>query len=370
MESMYKCPQCHNPIPMDRLVGQSVVCQCGWSGTKKQLEAKPKNPWIKRGLLGLVLVALCYLVYDGLAWGSHYPKKLIHSISSTLHLTTPHQEAKFAAVAIKVGKAELAAKLLAKAYKRDPNNFTIGRFYAKTLVRIKKFESAVLAYQRIIAEGKDKPEDHRWYALALSGDNTEGAKEAFYKAIKSDPTNFDAAKDLILYLMKEQNYIEALSVLGHYNTNYPKTIEGWNTLALKLKKDYVAFNSEFRLDEMKISGLTQFLFAPVQFESSGQPTVFLVDNSANKSQVDLRFLQSRGIAFKDMGAVELPTKNGSATEQRKVLIDQIEIGPFTVNDFEAVACERCAFLLGKKVLKRMNYQEEVVEGVRFATLSK
>jgi len=317
-----------------------------------------------------VVVALAYLVYDGMAWGSYYPKKMIHSVASTFHMTTPTQEAKFAAIAMKVGKKELAAKLLAKAYKKEPSNFAIGRFYAKTLVNTEKFESAALAYQRVIGEGQAKPDDYRWYGKALAGDNTEGAKEAFYQAIKLEPTNFAAAKDLMTYLMKEKNFVEALSVLGHYNTNYPKTIGSWEKFALKLKQDYVAFNSEFRLEEMRISGLTKFLFAPVQFSTDSQPTVFLVDNEADNSQVDLKFLQSRGIGFTEMGTVKLPTKNGNATEQKKIKISQMNVGPFVIKDFEAVACERCAFLLGKKVLRKMNYKEEVLEGIRFATLSK
>jgi|GEM_PF-2257602 len=371
MYSNHNCPQCSSPIPGDRLLGATVVCACGWSGNKNLLDQKPANPNVKRGIYVVVLALIGFMVFDGYKWGENYPQKLMYSAFSTLKMTGPVDDARFAALCTKLGRHTQARDAWAQAFKKDPTNTKIAAGYGKALIKVKDYESAIMTFQNLFNRTEGTSENMHHYAMALSGgEYIDDANTWFYKSLRSNSSNFVAARDFILHLAKTKNFPEALSVLGHYNRVFPKTRKGWKNMAADLKSQYHAYNSEFKIEEMKISGFDQFLHAPVQFSESSETQVFLVDKESAYLTIDAKYLDSRGIKYDKKGSVSLGATSGKEVTGERIVLPELNVGPFVVKNVKAVACDNCAFLLGKDILKRLNFKEAVTDGIKYITLKQ
>ncbi len=371
MYSSHTCPRCSTPISYERMLGQAVVCSCGWSGKKSDFEGPKRSFHIKKIATTLAVLTAGFMIFDGQKWGKHYPERLYYKTKASLKMTNAHDESRMASVCLKLENKQCAAESFTKALAKSPKNYELAGSLGIVLSEMGQHDRAVLTFQNYFSHSDGKDEHKRAFARSLSDqgyitDSTEWS----YKALQENPQNFDAARELVEHLAKNELHTEALSVIGHYNTLFPKTIKGWNKLSTSVKDQYNAYTSKYSIKEIKISGLNKFLHAPVQFTGSNETQLFLVDPDSEFLTVDALKLQELGLKYKTIGEKELMATNGRSIKGNEIIIDELMVGPFKLQNVKAVSCEGCAFLLGKDVMKALNFKSEDNKGVRYITLKQ
>jgi Tfp pilus assembly protein PilF len=371
MYSNHTCPRCASPISLERMLGSVVVCSCGWSANKSFFDQKGSKLPIKKLLLTLSVAAVAYMAYDGKSWGKHYPERLYYKALTALKQTTAKDEARMATVCKELKNHRCAAESYTKALSKSPKTYELAGALGIELAKIGEADRAILTFQNFFSHADGNDQHMRYFAQALSkADYIEDATEWYYKSLQANSKNFGAAKDLIKHLVKNELHTEALSVIGHYNTIYPKTQKTWAKLTAQVKSEFEAYTSKYDIQEMKIAGINKYLHAPVRFGGGGETLLFLVDPDSDFLSVDMQKLKSHGISYKEVGTKELNATNGRAVEGVEVILAELNVGPFSLKDVKAVACDGCAFLLGKDVMKRLNYQSQDSKGIRYITLKQ
>lgn len=371
MYGNHTCPRCATPISLDRMHGSVVVCSCGWSANRSFFEPKKRGLPLKKMVLGLSIVTMGYLVYEGQSWGHHYPERLWYQALSTLKKTTAKDEARMATVCKDLKNHKCAAESYTKALQKAPKAYNLAGALGIELAQLGESERAILTFQNFFSHAEGDDEHMRYFAKALSeGNYIEDANEWYYKSLQANPKNFSAAKELIAHLNKNELFTEALSVIGHYNVLFPETQKSWAELSSETKAQFEAYTNKYDIQEMRIAGLNKYLHAPVRFANNPETHLFMVDPDSEFLSVDLKQLQAYGISYKELGQKEVTATNGRTIKGLEVLLPELSVGPFILKDVKAMACDNCAFLLGKDVMKRLNFKPQDSQGVRYITLKQ
>lgn len=372
MYSNHSCPRCGTQISMERMLGNVVVCTCGWSGDKSHFEPPKRNFHIKKIMLGLTIGAIVFTGLEAKKWGKNLPERFYYKTLSTFHMTSAKDEASMAYVCQKKGMHICAAKAYTKALAKAPQAHNIAGALAIELVKVKEYDRAILTFQNYFSHEDGQSVHKQQYAKALSAkEYVDDATEWYYKALQADPKNFEAAEELVQHLSKNENFVEALSVIGHYNTVFPKqTMKEWAKLKQDVISSYEKYTSTYDIKEIKISGINKFLYAPVKLSQSGETQLFLVDPESEFLTLDKQQLQSLGVDYKDRGEKEVMATNGRYLKGTEVIVSEMKVGPFHLKNVKAIACDNCAFLLGKDVMKSLHSQAKENKGIKYITLKQ
>jgi tetratricopeptide (TPR) repeat protein len=357
---------------MERMLGNVVVCTCGWSGDKSHFGPPKRNFHMKKILGVLTVVAIGFLGLEAKEWGKHFPERAYYQTKSFLKMTSAKDEARMAFVCKQADKHVCAAKAYTKALAKAPKAYNLAGALGVELVKVGEYDRAILTFQNFFSHKDGKSEHKQHYAKALSEkDYIDDATEWYYKALQTDAKNFSAAEDLVAHLTKNENYVEALSVIGHYNTVFPKqTLRQWAKMRNEVTEMYDKYTRTYDIKEIKISGMNKFLHAPVRFASNGDTQLFLVDPESEFLTLDKSQLSQMGIDYKDRGEKEVMATNGRYLKGNEIILSELTVGPFQLKNVKAIACDNCAFLLGKDVMKRLNSQAQDNKGIRYITLKQ
>jgi predicted aspartyl protease len=164
--------------------------------------------------------------------------------------------------------------------------------------------------------------------------------------------------------------VEALSVIGHYNVLFPKTRKEWAKTTDQVKQAYNDYTSKYAIEEIKIAGINKYLHAPVKFSGQKDTQLFMVDPESEFLTVDLKQIQEMGLDYKDLGEKEVMATNGRYLKGTQIVLPELKVGPFALQNVKAIACDRCAFMLGKDVMKRLNFKAQTNKGIKYITLKQ
>ncbi len=371
MYSNHTCPRCANPISLERMLGNVVVCSCGWSGDKSHFEPPKRKLPIKKAMYGLLIAGLIYTGVEGRKWGKHFPERVYYQTISALKMTTAKDEARMATVCKDMKKHKCAADAYTKALAKAPKSYNLAGALGVELSRIGEHDRAILTFQNFFSheDGNDVHKQH--FARSLSEkEYIVDATEWYYKALQANAKNFDAAKELIQHLVKNEQHVEALSVIGHYNVLFPKTRKEWAKTTDQVKQAYNDYTSKYAIEEIKIAGINKYLHAPVKFAGHKDTQLFMVDPESEFLTVDLKQIQEMGLDYKDLGEKEVMATNGRYLKGTQIVLPELKVGPFALQNVKAIACDRCAFMLGKDVMKRLNFKAQTNKGIKYITLKQ
>lgn len=319
----------------------------------------------------LTIAGLGFLAFEGQKWGKYFPERAYYKTLSALKMTSAKDEARMAYVCKTLDKHHCAAHSYTKALAKSPKSYDLAGALGVELTKVKEYDRAILTFQNFFShkDGDDVHKQH--FARALSEkEYIDDATEWYYKSLQANAKNFDSAKELIAHLVKNELHVEALSVIGHYNTVFPKTKKTWASLSEEVKKAYKAYNDQYSLSEIKIAGINKYLHAPVRFANSNDTQLFLVDPKSDYLTVDLNFLELHGIPYKDLGQKQVMSTYGRYLKGTQIILPELNVGPFQLRNVKAMACENCAFMLGKTVMKKLNFKEQENKGIKYITLKQ
>ena len=372
MHQNQTCPRCCQPFSVEKMLENVVVCSCGWNSSKAHFQIEKKKRPVKKLVLVLFVLLIGYMVYDSRSWGHFYPERLWYKTLSKIKMTSAKDESRMAFVCKKLGKHSCAVQSYTIALNKSPKSYNLAGALGIELSITGQYDRAILTFQNYFAHSNGNYEHKRHYARALSNeDYTEDATEWYYKSLQNKPGNFSVARELIEHLVKNELYEEALGVIGHYNNRFPKTRKKWNQLISDIKQKYSSYNSTYSITEMKIMGFNKYLYAPVSLVKGGEITLFMVDPQSEYLTLDINALNEQNIGYKKIGKKKVRASNGQSIEGLKITLPEFVIGPFQLKNVKAFACEGCASLLGKRVMKRLNFKyQENNKGVQYITLKQ
>lgn len=374
MSYNHTCPVCNSHISPEFIFANTAVCpHCGTSSQFHKKEKSIFKKYSKHGgklvILGLAL-ATAFVAKD---WGSHAPMRLYYSAKNMVGLTNLSDEWHMSKACHELKNYVCEEKSLNRAVRYQPQNPKILGALALSQTKVGKHIQALKNYQKYLALEEGNLEIIHGYAKTLAYTQfTVDAKEQYYKILKTNEERYDIAEELIQMLVKEQNYVEALGVIGHYNIYQPKTRKLWSNLSSEIKAKYDAYLGQYAVNEMQISGMRKYLFAPVAMPGSQETEIFLVDQEADLLTVDLDFIKSHNIEYTELGATHVDSVGGKSVPAIKISFKNLKVGPFKLEDVKAVACSECAFRLGKEVVSKLNPTSNTKDslGTQYLTLKK
>ena len=314
---------------------------------------------------------LAFMIYDSRSWGHFYPERIWYKALSTLKMTTARDSARMGTICKKLKKHSCAIQSYTTALNKSPKSYEIAGVLAIELVINEQYDQALLTFQNYFSHRDGTYEHKHYFARALSRENyVDDATNWYYKSLKQNPKSLETAVELIRHLEKNELYEEALGIIGHYNNIFPKTIKKWQKLISEVKSKYANYQSKYNIREIKIMGFTKYLYAPVSLANHGEIILFMVDPESEFLTLNSRSLDLHKVQYKKLGTQKVTASNGSSVEAEKVIIPSLNVGPLQLKNIEAIACDNCANLLGKNILKRLNFKtQDNKEGVvRYITL--
>jgi tetratricopeptide (TPR) repeat protein len=320
--------------------------------------------------LAAFAVGIFGFAYGVKEWKGHVVERAFYVSKSAFNLNSASNEFRMAVICHKLQKQNCKEMALAKAFKKSPENEKIVGEYAIALTESKKYDQAILTFQKFFSMSEGTPRHMAKYGESLGQkEYYTDAKEQFYKAIKAQPENLELAEAMMTMLTSSHMYGEALSIIGHFNMTIPKTQKIWHNLTLKIKAEFKDYQEKYAIKEMIISKLGNYFFAPAIMNGSLETQLFIVNPDSVYTTVDAQYLKNNGIPHESKGQITVTANNGQQLTGTRVIIPSVMFGAWTLTNVEAIACDNCAFLAGKSVLNKLSIQTSQVNNTQVNLLS-
>jgi len=205
------CPICGVEIKSDRVIGDSVVCSCGWCETIHAEKADQKQQ--KRTIMTFAALAMVATMAYGhiVSWGTYSAEAPFLKVGSMLGTLSPDGYEELIKAAIATNKWGTAEQAHIDLYRKTANPEVIARL-GKLQMLLKKPQQAVASYELYYKIGGKNPDVAFFYGEVLEqAGQPDKALDAYHLSITQNPEklNVNATSNLVHILMKEQKYAEA-----------------------------------------------------------------------------------------------------------------------------------------------------------------
>jgi len=378
------CPRCQSNFDAGKVIGDSAICSCGWSGRITSGKKKSSFSFSSQGFksqkkkfstkslinLGVVTLAALGFAYGAKEWGGYMVERGVYTLKGSVKLNSSADEFRMAVICHKLQKLTCKEDALARAYKLDPQNAGLTGEYAISLTDAGKHDQAILAFQKFFSQNEGTPRHKYKFAESLGQkEYYNDAKEWYYKAIIEAPENLEIAESMMNMLSRSHQYGEAMSIIGHFNMVIPKTQKIWHNLTINLKTEFKSYQEKYAIKEMTISKLGNYFFAPGILGGAMDTQLFIVNPDAVYTTVDMTYLKNNGIPFESKGQITVQPTNGSELKGTRVILPSLMFGAWHLKNVEAIACDNCAFMAGKSVLSQLSVQTAQVTNTKVNILS-
>jgi len=379
------CPRCQSSFEANKVIGDSAICGCGWSGPlstgkigkKKRAFASANSqfPRKKRSAkffvnLGLVALSAAAFGYGAKTWGGYMIERGVYTVKGAVKLNSSSDEFRMAVICHQLQKQTCVEDSLGRAYRLDPQNVALTGEYAISLTDGGKYDQAILAFQKFFSQSEGTARHKYKFAEALGKkEYYNDSKEWYYKAIVEAPENLEIAESMMNMLSRSHQYGEAMSIIGHFNMVLPQTQKLWHTLTINLKNEFKEYQEKYQIKEMTISKLGNYFFAPGILGGAMDTQLFIVNPDAVYTTVDMNYLKMNGIKYESKGEITVQPTNGSQIKGTRVILPSLMFGAWQLKNVEAIACDNCAFMAGKSVLSQLSVQTSQVTNTKVNLLS-
>lgn len=368
------CPRCSNLVPAVNVVGNTIICSCGWHGplNHEQLKRREKLKRIATySLMALLLSMLTYIGVEFGRWGRFTGNYLFTHAKSLIGADTAFDWQNLGLACQILERYECMEAAFEKVLKKEP-----GQQLAKQNVGIARvgrgdYQSAIASFQSLFDEGTNSPESMYYYGKAMRGlGKTEESKTWFYRTLSVYPGFVDVANDLVDLLVEEESYFEALSVLGSLNHLMPQVAHFKGRIfAVSDLAEKDSRNQKTR--SIRLAAIQDHHFLPIRIGAMNSPEMFLVDTGATKLTLSPEFLYRNGIRdFRVSRRAKVTLADGTQQMATVIILPRVSVGPWDLENVEATLCEGCTALAGKSILKRFRTATRVEKGVEYLQLTR
>lgn len=213
-----------------------------------------------------------------------------------------------------------------------------------------------------------------WYAKSLAlTHQEEKALHWFYKSLSFHPNNLECAIELVDHLVGAGRYEEALSVIAAFTDGRPETDPFWLTKIIGIQKFVDHINNkdleQHRRYQVRIPTIDgKKHFVPVRAGGEDEYEFFLIDRGESFVSISEDFL---GQVSEDLlRKTRERRQHSNPLQETKVILPKLQIGPWVIENVEAVVCQSCRPRLGRSILSKLDMSTRKESLTEFIHLTK
>lgn len=236
-------------------------------------------------------------------------------------------------------------------------------------------EQAVVQFQKAVDAGEGTYDLFAYYADSLAKlDRTDDAIDWSYRALSVVPTLVDVRGSLASLLVKRQRPHEALALLQAFDAEaeargHPAHFTGQRIAIEQTLKSLEQGDRAPAAAPLRLPVFAGHFFAPVQL-GEARPLAFMIDTGATLTTLGRDQLVASKAAYRVTDRqVQMTTADGRHVRGEAIVVDTLQVGPFTLRQVSAVVCDGCVALLGQSALSRFDLQSSRQQGIEFLTLT-
>lgn len=243
-----------------------------------------------------------------------------------------------------------------------------------TLNRRDAHDRAVVQLHKAIDAGEGTYDLFAYYADSLTKlGRVDEAVDWSYRALSVVTSLVDVRGSLAKLLVRRGQPHEALALLQAFDAaseakGQPAYFAGQRIAieaGLRERETAAAAASPLRLPMYE-----GHYYVPVSL-GSARPAAFLVDTGASATVMSKAMLEASKADYRTLDAsVQMRTADGRKVRARMVLLPSLRVGPFALDNVQAVVCDDCVLLLGQTTLSRFDLRSSRTQGVEFLTLAR
>lgn len=239
------------------------------------------------------------------------------------------------------------------------------------LGRTGKWQRSVNSFERYFKRGGKSYDAMLWYAKGLNQLlQPVQALQWYYQSLSVSPGNSEVATTLVDHLVGMGRFEEALSVIASFNRGIPEQNPFWRT-KISLIKKFIAQLENKEEQELKtklrlpaIIGKSHFI--PVKAGTDSGFQFFLID----QRQEDITMTEDVLAKLIHSGSAKSVTTLGEAIEKGKMLLQEIQLGPWALSNIEVTICQKCQPRIGNSILQHVTMEVHLENATEFLLLSR
>lgn len=269
------------------------------------------------------------------------------------------------------GDLKCAVKLMEKVVEKRPNDVPDLGNLAMLLAMAERYQESMPYFEKYVKLGGGALDTFAWYADAFRQlDQIQPAINWYYRALSVSPNAYDVTEDLAELLALQGRPYEAINILTGFEeiTDQPGYYRA-RKLTLQMALD--SHNHPGQV--FRIPKLNQHFYIASRLAADAEhpDKAFMVDTGASLLTMDEGWLTSNEVNHKVIKKrVRAVVANGDRISAKLVKIPYFKLGPFELNDVNAVVCDGCQPLIGQNVLEHFDMSTVKVNGVEFLYLER
>lgn len=221
MSDFGHCPKCGNEIPDSRQFNGMVVCECGWTNSSANEEARASSTdkiCIRISIFAAILVIAFLQVVN---WDIHAFSIVPLKVAQYTGFASTETLEKIVTICSERKKTSCTEDALMQIWEKDSNNTDALERLGELQTQLGNSVDALKTYDLLFGLKDVKPnDDSRFnYAKALAAnEKNDEAERLFRKILKSKPNTLQitVTRHYIKLLVKNEKYGRAKATLDHF----------------------------------------------------------------------------------------------------------------------------------------------------------
>lgn len=207
--SQSECPKCESTITSDKIIGQTVYCNCGWTAMLEP-QFKDKKTTLKTSSLMLIVASFLVVSFiHGVNWDHHFFSIIPLKIKQTIGTASSHDLKEIAAICTERRKYSCAEEAYLQLVKQEPQPTETMAELGELQFRMERYPAAIESYTNYIEAKEDSSDIQKEldanYNLAIAYTRTGQFDQAdiyFKKTLEKKPN--------VIQVTVIQKYVEML----------------------------------------------------------------------------------------------------------------------------------------------------------------
>ena len=377
-----QCPLCYSMLSSEHAIGSSYYCRCGWYGAKdfeRRRRIERAMRWFWRGMLVASIALGVFMVQQWRIFGPFTANYLVSQSKILFGLGGQKDWWEVGVICNTVGRPACSEKAYSHLMSLDDDPvFAANLAMAQT--KLRKYESAVKHFERVHAGGLATYDSMVGHADALAGLGRESeAISWYYRSLDVKPNLVEVAGRLVDLLAKREEYDEALSLIANLSFYVPE-VEDYmkgrvHVLSEMAERESLKDGGKSKTgggsQKMRLVSVLKHHFVPVRLPGRNEPFMFMVDTGATILTFNSSWLEGvKASDYRVLGPIELRTADDRTLYGERVRFRRLKVGPWSLDNVDAVVCDTCTPLAGKSLLSRFQMTTKTENGVEFLTLTR
>ena len=317
---------------------------------------------LTRSLVGVVLFGfLCLQIFR---WQTYAFEVTWLSLKSMTIGLSFQNHVRFGSICNSIQNYECSSEHFQEALSMSPKHLSSMGNLAIAQSHLEDFAQATTAFEHYFQAGGLAYDVMHFYArhLIKNGQFDRGV-QWLYRSLSVHTSNQEVANELIDRLTLEEKFYEALSLTGALVEVDPTTRDFWKSKQMSLMQ---FLETQTSLKKETQSGVTddttsihipsldgKSFFVPVRFDATTPWNLFLIDRGESQIVVSAEILSKWSYELYEKLKPQLQDPKAKV----KFELKQLRVGPWTLENVEAILCEKCQSRLGRAIFNHLDVQK-------------